>query len=139
MSFLLDTDVVSELRKHKRADEGVHEWFSDVDDAEVFLSVLTVGEIRRGIESIRRRDRDRATVLNRWLHALVTQFESRVLPVDRTVAEEWGRLNAGPTLPVIDGLLAATARVHGLTFVTRNVRDVSRTGVPCMNPFTTRT
>lgn len=135
MSFLIDTDVISELRKRDRVDEGVEQWFSDVDDAEVFLSVLTVGEIRRGIESIRRRDRDRALALGRWLHALVTQFESRLLPVDRNVAEEWGRLNAAATLPVIDGLLAATARVHSLTLVTRNTRDVSRTGVQCFNPF----
>ncbi len=137
MSFLIDTDVISELRKRDRVDEGVEQWFSDVDDAEVFLSVLTVGEIRRGIESIRRRDRDRALALSRWLHALVTQFESRLLPVDRNVAEEWGRLNAAATLPVIDGLLAATARVHSLTLVTRNTRDVSRTGVQCFNPFST--
>ena len=101
MSFLIDTDVISELRKRDRVDEGVEQWFSDVDDAEVFLSVLTVGEIRRGIESIRRRDRDRALVLGRWLHALVTQFESRLLPVDRNVAEEWGRLSAASTLPVM--------------------------------------
>jgi hypothetical protein len=137
VSFLIDTDVISELRKRDRVDEGVEQWFSDVDDAEVFLSVLTVGEIRRGIESIRRRDRDRALALSRWLHALVTQFESRLLPVDRNVAEEWGRLNAAATLPVIDGLLAATARVHSLTLVTRNTRDVSRTGVQCFNPFST--
>lgn len=135
MSFLLDTDVVSELRKRGRIDEGVEQWFSDVDDAEVFLSVLTVGEIRRGIDSVQRRDRTRALTLNRWLHGLVAQFESRLLPVDRAVAEEWGRMNAANTLPAIDGMLAATARVHGLTFVTRNTRDVARTGVPCMNPF----
>lgn len=135
MSFLLDTDVVSELRKRGRVDEGVERWFSDVDDAEVFLSVLSIGEMRRGIESIQRRDRARALTLNRWLHGLVAQFESRLLPVDRAVAEEWGRMNAANTLPAIDGMLAATARVHGLTFVTRNTRDVARTGVPCMNPF----
>ncbi len=135
MSFLLDADVVSELRKRGRVDEGVEQWFSDVDDAEVFLSVLTVGEIRRGIDSVQRRDRTRALTLNRWLHGLVAQFESRLLPVDRAVAEEWGRMDAAHTLPAIDGMLAATARVHGLTFVTRNTKDVARTGVPCMNPF----
>jgi len=135
VSFLLDTDVISELRKRDRVDEGVEEWFSGVDDTEVFLSVVTVGEIRRGIESIRRRDPDRAMALSRWLHGLVTQFESRVLGVDRNVAEEWGRMSAASTLPVIDGLLAATARVHGLTLVTRNIRDIARTGVQCFNPF----
>ena len=137
MSFLIDTDVISELRKRNRVDDGVEQWFSSVEDTELFLSVLTVGEIRRGIESIRRRDHDRALALGRWLHALVTQFESRLLAVDRNVAEEWGRLNVAATLPVVDGLLAATARVHSLTLVTRNTRDVSRTGVPCFNPFST--
>ena len=135
MSFLLDTDVISELRKRGRVDEGVERWFSDVDDAEVFLSVLSIGEMRRGIESIQRRDRARALTLNRWLHGLVAQFESRLLPVDRAVAEEWGRMNAANTLPAVDGLLAATARVHGLTLVTRNTRDIARTGVPSLDPF----
>ena len=135
MSFLLDTDVISELRKRGRVDEGVERWFSDVDDAEVFLSVLSIGEMRRGIESIQRRDRARALTLNRWLHGLIAQFESRLLPVDRAVAEEWGRMNAANTLPAVDGLLAATAREHGLTLVTRNTRDVARAGVPCLDPF----
>ena len=137
MSYLLDSNIVSELRKRERADAGVLEWFAGVDDTELFLSVLTVGEIRRGIESIQRRDRTRALALNRWFHALVTQYESRILSVDQKVAEEWGRMNALATLPAVDSLLAATAHVHGLTFVTRNTKDVARTGVPCLNPFTT--
>jgi toxin FitB len=135
VSYLLDSDIVSELRKRERADAGVRQWFAGVDDTELFLSVLTVGELRRGIESIHRRDRTRALVLNRWFHALVTQYEARILLVDQKVAEEWGRMNALATLPAIDSLLAATAHVHGLTFVTRNTKDVARTGVPCLNPF----
>ena len=135
MSYLLDSNIVSELRKRERADASVRQWFADVDDRELFLSVLTVGELRRGIESIHRRDRTRALVLNRWFHALVTQYEARILLVDQKVAEEWGRMNALATLPAIDSLLAATAHVHGLTFVTRNTKDVARTGVPCLNPF----
>ena len=135
MSYLLDSNIVSELRKGERADTGVRAWFGSVDDPEIFLSVLTLGELRRGIDSVARRDRTRALALNRWFHALATQFESRMLPVDRAVAEEWGRMNATVTVSAIDGLLAATARVHGLTFVTRNVKDVTRTGVPCLNPF----
>lgn len=136
MSYLLDSNVVSELRKRERADAGVRQWFTDVDDTELFLSVLTVGEIRRGIESIHRRDRTRALSLNRWFRALVTEYEARLLPVDQKVAEEWGRMNAVRTLPAVDSLLAATARVHGLTVVTRNTTDVAHTGVPCLNPFT---
>ena len=135
MSYLLDSNVVSELRKRERADAGVRRWFTDVGDSELYLSVLTIGEIRRGIESILRRDRPRALVLSRWFHRLVVDYEARLLPIDRAIAEEWGRMNASTTLPAIDGLLAATARVHDLTFVTRNTRDVARTGVPCLNPF----
>ncbi|HYU79290.1 MAG TPA: type II toxin-antitoxin system VapC family toxin [Vicinamibacterales bacterium] len=135
MSYLLDSNVVSELRKRARADPRVRQWFAGVDDAELFLSVLTLGEIRRGIESIQRRDRPRALPINRWFHALVTGYDARILVVDQKVAEEWGRMNAVATLPAVDSLLAATARVHGLTLVTRNTKDVARTGVPCLNPF----
>ncbi len=135
MSYLLDSNVVSELRKRDRADPHVREWFTGVDEDELFLSVLTLGEIRRGIELIHRRDRARAVTLNRWFQALVAGYETRVLTVDQKVAEDWGRLNAVATLPAIDGLLAATARVHGLTLVTRNTKDVARTGVDCLNPF----
>jgi len=135
VSYLLDSNIVSELRKRDRADAGVRQWLAGVDDSELFLSVLTVGELRRGIESIHRRDRARALVLNRWFHALVTQYDERILLVDQRVAEEWGRMNALATLPAVDSLLAATAHVHGLTFVTRNTKDVARTGVPCLNPF----
>jgi predicted nucleic acid-binding protein len=135
VSYLLDSNIVSELRKRERVDEKVRQWFAGVEDAELFLSVLTLGEIRRGIELIQRRDKPRALALARWFHLLVTGYESRILSVDQKIAEEWGRMNAKTTLPVIDGLLAATARVHGLTFVTRNTKDVTRTGVPCLNPF----
>ena len=138
MSYLLDSNVVSELRKRERADAGVRRWFTDVGDSDLYLSVLTIGEIRRGIESILRRDRPRALVLSRWFQTLVVDYEARLLPIDRAIAEEWGRMNASTTLPAIDGLLAATARVHDLTFVTRNTRDVARTGVPCLNPFERR-
>ena len=138
MSYLLDSNIVSELRKRQRADAGVRGWLMSVDDFDLYLSVLTVGEIRRGIESILRRDRPRALVLNRWFRALVVDYETRLLPVDREIAEEWGQMNVTSTLPAVEGLLAATARVHGLTFVTRNTRDVARTGVPCLNPFEPR-
>ena len=85
-----------------------------------------------------RRDADTARVLNRWLRGLVDGFSERLLPVDKAVAEEWGRMNAGQSLPVIDTLLAATAKVHGLTLVTRNTKDVARTGIHCLNPFRDR-
>lgn len=135
MSYLLDSNVVSEVRKGERADPRVRAWFAGVDDADLYLSVLTLGEIRRGIEAIQRRDRVQGLVLNRWLQTLATGYEARILSVDQKIADEWGRLNASATLPVIDGLLAATARVHGLTVVTRNTKDIARTGVPHLNPF----
>jgi predicted nucleic acid-binding protein len=106
-----------------------------VEDGDLFLSVLVVGEIRAGIERIRRRDGTGAASLESWLRALVASHEERILPVDQRVAEEWGRLAARRTLSVVDGLLAATALVHGLTLVTRNTRDSAGTGAPVLNPF----
>lgn len=104
-------------------------------DDQLFLSVLTIGEIRRGVESIRRRDASAAAVLDAWLSRLVALHRERLLPVSEPVAEEWGRLGVPDSLPVIDGLLAATAKVHGLTLVTRNASDVRRIGVPELDPF----
>ena len=135
MSYLLDTNVVSELRKRERCDPDVSAWYSTTAGAEKFLSVLTIGEIRRGIEGIRRRDTSSARALNVWLAKLLAEYSARILMVNQPIADEWGRLNVPDPLPVIDGLLAATAMVHGLTLVTRNVDDVKRTGVPCLNPF----
>ncbi len=135
MSYLVDTNVLSELRKGRRAHPGVIGWFATVSDDEIYLSVLTVGEIRKGVENIRRRDRPAARRLDSWLRRVVTAHEERILPIDRDVAEEWGRLNVPDPLPVVDGLIVATARVYGLTLATRNVKDVARTGVACVNPF----
>lgn len=135
MSYLLDTNVISELRKGERADSNVAAWFADIADEEVFLSVLTIGEIRRGIESVRRRDPDSAAALDRWLALLSEAHADRILPVDRAIAEEWGRMNTPDPLPVVDGLLAATARVLSLTLVTRNIADVEGTGVELLDPF----
>lgn len=135
MSYLVDTNVISELRKGERCDARVAKWFASVAEDDVFLSALTIGEIRRGIERVRRRDPAASMALERWLHELVEAHAERILGVDLRVAEEWGRMNAPDPLPVIDGLLAATAHVHGLTLATRNVRDVERTGVAVVDPF----
>jgi len=135
VKFLLDTNVVSELRKGPRADRKVAMWFQGLDPDELFLSVLVVGEIRRGIEGIRRRDPKAAQALDRWLLGLAAGFEDRILPVDRRVAEEWGRMNVPDPLPVLDALMAATAKVHDLVLATRNVKDVASTGVETVNPF----
>jgi predicted nucleic acid-binding protein len=135
VKYLLDTNVVSELRKGSRGDPGVSAWFAHVSSEDLYLSVLTLGEIRKGIESIRRRDPAAAEALTAWFEELAATWTERCLPIDRAIAEQWGHLNVPDLLPVLDGLLAATAMVHGLTLVTRNVKDVERTGVGCLNPF----
>lgn len=134
--LLLDTNVLSELRKRERADPRVRAWSKTVDETGVWLSVLVLGEIRCGIEALRPRDAEAARHLDLWLGRIERTYEGRVLVVDRFVAAEWGRLNAvhGP-LSSIDGLLAATALVHDLTLVTRNTKDVARTGALVLNPF----
>lgn len=135
MSFLVDTNVVSELRKGERANANVRAWFAQAADHEIFLSVLVIGESRRGVDAVRRRDPDQAGTLERWLATIVHSHDQRILPVDLRVAEEWGRLSAGGAVSIIDTLLAATARVHGLVLVTRNVQHVAWSGVPCLDPF----
>jgi predicted nucleic acid-binding protein len=135
LSFLIDTNVVSELRKKKRANRLVLDWFSKLSDSDIFLSVLTISELKRGIERMSVRDPRQAAVLNSWLTGLVASFGDRILPIDLNVATEWGSLPSRDTLPVIDALIGATARCYGLTVATRNLKDISRTGAVCMNPF----
>jgi len=135
LSYLLDTNVISELRKGERANRSVASWFAGVADEEIFLSVLTIGELRRGVESVRRRDPDAAAALDSWLARLSEAHRDRIVPVDRPIAEEWGRMNVPDPLPVVDGLLAATARITGLTLVTRNTGDVEGTGIELLDPF----
>lgn len=136
MTHLLDTNVVSDLRRGPRTNRGVAAWFEARQADELCLSVVTLGEIRQGIERLRPRDAAQAEALDAWLLGLSQFYEERLLYVDGEVAEEWGRLHARRTLPVIDGLLAATARVHSLTLVTRNVRDFAGLQVRVVNPFT---
>lgn len=135
MTFLLDTNVVSELRK-RTPDPHVLAWYQRNVSAQAYVSVLVLGEIRQGIERIRLRDAAQTEALERWLEQLVVEYRDRILPVTVDVAQEWGRLAASAQPPpAVDGLLAATARVHRLVLVTRNVVDVARTGVPVVNPF----
>ncbi|MCE7009536.1 type II toxin-antitoxin system VapC family toxin [Kibdelosporangium philippinense] len=134
MSFLLDTNVVSEIRK-KVPNPGVAAWFASVRAGELFLSALVVGEIRQGVSRLARRDSARAEVFEQWLRQLVDVYGDRIVPVTAEVAEVWGRLNVADPLPVVDGLLAATALVHDWTLVTRNVDDIASTGVRLVNPF----
>jgi predicted nucleic acid-binding protein len=135
VAFLLDTNVVSELRK-AACDPHVREWHRRQRQAEAYISALVVGEIRQGIERVRRRDPAQAASLERWLVGLHPAYRDRVLPVTVAIAQEWGRLNAlSRPLPAIDGLMAATAKVHRLILVTRNVDDVARAGIDVVNPF----
>jgi predicted nucleic acid-binding protein len=135
MSYLLDTNVLSELRKGPRCNPHVAAWFAPVPDHEIYLSVLVIGEIRRGIERLRSRDPHTAVTLEEWLTQVVTGHHGRLLAVNHTVAEEWGRMTAVRPLPTVDSLLAATAKVYGLTLVTRNTPDIAGTGVAFLNPF----
>jgi predicted nucleic acid-binding protein len=137
MSLLIDTNVVSELRK-RTPDRNVVAWYDAAPSSELFLSTLTIGEIRLGIERLRRRDKGQAAVLEQWLYGLRTRYRDRIVPVDSAIAEEWGKLSAGDPLPVVDGLLAATASVHEWTLVTRNTCDLTRCGVRLLDPFEPR-
>lgn len=136
MTWLLDTNIVSELRKGDEAHAGLRAWFADAREEDLFTSVLVLGEIRRGIESIRRRDVPSALALEQWLARLVDGFSERVLGIDARISDRWGRLNVPDPIPTVDGLLAATALVHDLVLVTRNVRDAERTGVRLFDPTT---
>lgn len=134
MKYLLDTNVLSETHR-PRGDEGVRRWISSTPAADLYLSVLVVGEVRRGIERLKRRDPSQAEVYEVWLTTVLSDYADRVLPVDAETANEWGRMSVPVPVPIVDGLMAATAKVRNMTFVTRNTRDVARTGVRLLNPF----
>ena len=132
--YLLDTNLISETRK-LRADAGVIAFLAAADGAGLFLSVLTLGELRKGVEARRRNDAATAARLEAWVDDIETIFADRVLPVDAAAARLWGELSARRSLPVIDTLIAATAISRGLTLVTRNTRDVAITSVPLFDPW----
>jgi predicted nucleic acid-binding protein len=134
MAYLLDTCVISELRR-PRCDPGVSAWMANIQPDEAYLSVLTLGEIRRGIELHRPKDPKAAGTLERWLLGLESHYADRILPITAAIADRWGRLSLSQPLPISDGLIAATALEHKLTVVTRNVTDFKRSGVNPINPF----
>jgi len=136
LRFLLDTNAISEIRRDR--DARVRAWASQVNDAQLHLSVLTIGEVRTGIERLRSRDPLQADVFADWLGQLRERFADRILPVDATVAEEWGRLNAPAPRNTVDSLIAATALAHRLVVVTRNVKDFEKAGCAVVNPFEVR-
>jgi len=135
VSYLIDTNVISELRKGKRCNINVTAWYDSIDGEDLYLSVLVLGEIRNGIERARRTDAARARALDDWLSEVREAFAGRILAIDDEVADEWGRMNARRSLPTVDALLAATAKIRGMTLVTRNVADVAYLGADVINPF----
>lgn len=138
MNYLLDTSAVSEVVKPK-PDPAVIEWLTQADEEALFLSVLTIGELEKGVAKLA--DGKRRTRLRAWVRRdLVTRFAGRLLPVDLQIADRWGALvgtseSKGLPLLVIDSLIAATCLVHGLTAVTRNRADFERCGVECFSPW----
>lgn len=135
MSYLIDTNIISEVRKGDRCDPNVSAWYASVADEDLFLSALVLGEIRKAVELARPRDPDKASALERWLAQVETAYGDRVLNIDNGVADRWGRLSAIRSIPVVDGLLAATAMANDLTLVTRNDRDLAGLGLAVLNPF----
>jgi predicted nucleic acid-binding protein len=135
VKFLLDTNVISEIRKRDRAHTNVARWVARTPVKDIGTSVVVLAEIRRGVELKRRSDPKQAESLDRWYAQMRMRLGDRVLPIDEPIADAWAGLGLPYPPPLIDGLLAATAKVHGLTLVTRNVADVARTGVSVLDPF----
>ena len=138
MNYLIDTNIISELRKGAQCDTRVAAWYASIDDGELYLSVLVLGEIRKGIERARGKLPTRAKALEDWLTTVTHSFAERILPIDQAAAEEWGRMSAKRPVSTIDALLAATAKVNGMTLVTRNMTDVADLGATVLNPFEPR-
>jgi len=137
VTYLLDTNILSETRKRQPA-ARVTDWIASTRPEWLHVSVLTLGEIEQGISRMRGRgDHEQAAVLERWLRDVEAGFADRILPVTLPVASAWGRQQHVQPLPVIDGLIAATAKVNDLTVVTRNTKDFERSGVQVLNPFET--
>lgn len=135
MRFLLDTNVISEWRRVLRSDPGSLAWFIEVELDDCALSVITIGELKIGCERLKSRDPGRAWALEHWVALVLETFEGRILTVDEPVIDVWSRMAAPRSLPQFDGLIAATALRHGLTVVTRNVKDFAIPGLSLLNPF----
>ena len=132
--YLLDTNIISETRK-TRVHAGITTFLTNADEASLFLSVLTLGELRKGVKMKQKIDPVTANHLNSWVDGIETTFADRIIPIDSAIASLWGELSVGRSLPVIDTLIAATALVRGLILVTRNSKDIKATGVTFIDPF----
>ena len=137
--YLVDTDVISNARKQSRANPGVRRFFSDAaaEGIPLFLSAVTIGELRQGVEAVRHRgDLAQATRLSRWLGTVTRDYADAILPFDEEIAQIWGRLRVPHAENSLDKQIAATALIYSLTVVTRNVRHYEPSGVAVLNPFT---
>jgi predicted nucleic acid-binding protein len=136
VNFLIDTNVVSELKRRHNAAPAVAAWFRDLRPEQIFTSVVVLGEIRRGIELMARRDKPQAEMLERWYGSMRHRPGGRVLAVDEPVMMMWSRISVPDPLPAYDGLIAATALVHDMAVATRNTADFRRVGVTAIDPWT---
>ena len=137
--YLVDTNIISEMRKKSKANKGVRAFFKQAieDETQIFISVVTVGELRRGVELIRHRsDVRQANQLEKWLDALLTEYQDHILDINQDIAQLWGRLRVPHPENALDKQIAATALIYELTVVTRNHKDFVKTGVRVLNPFT---
>ncbi len=138
MMYLIDTNVLSEVRKKSKANAGVIWLFRSTvaNEKPLYFSVITLGELRRGVALIRHRgDKRQATQLDQWLQLIITQYQDHILDLNSDVAQLWGHLRSPHHEHAIDKQIAATALIYGLTLVTRNTKDFNRTGVSLLNPF----
>lgn len=136
--YLIDTNIISEARKRTKANKGVQAFFRkvDIDGSEVFISVVTFGELRRGVELIRHRgDISQAKQLETWLNIMLAEYQEHILDINHDVAQLWGRLRVPHHENALDKFIAATALIYDLTVVTRNQKDFVKTGVRVINPF----
>jgi predicted nucleic acid-binding protein len=135
LNYLLDTNIISEVRKGSRCDRNVATWYESIEDSQIYLSVLVLGEIRKGVERARVAGLPHTKALDRWLATVTREFSGRILMIDQAVADEWGRMSAARPVPTIGAMLAATAKVHRMTLATRNVAHVANLGAEVLNPF----
>lgn len=135
MNVLVDTNVVSELKRGRNATPRVAAWFAAMAPQSVYTSVIVLGEIRRGIMLVARRDRAQADALDQWYASMRQRLGDRVLAVDEPAMAIWARISVPDPLPAYDGLIAATALAHDLTVATRNTKDYRRAGVPVFDPW----
>jgi toxin FitB len=133
--YLIDTNVLSELRKGRRGHSGFFRWSSSIEKSELYISVLVLGEIRRGIQKKRSKDPAQADVLESWLARVKIDFAIRTIGITPEIVDRWGSFRIAASNSQIDGLMAATAEAHGLVFVTRNVKDVAYSDAKILNPF----